>query len=147
MKESVPKTKIELKNWMESNCYDFRGYSIAGNSISEGFGIEENESSYIWYYTEYGKKENLKYFKLESEIIEYAFNHIKADKWAKANCIGFGTDKNESIKLTEILKNMKIDYFQDQIPFTDEPIFRTFVFGCDIKKVSFLKNEYYHSYN
>jgi len=141
----IPKTQKDLRLWMEENCYDFRGYSIAQNAISEGFGIEKSNEIYIWYYTDYNKKENLKYFKTESEIVEYAFNQIKSDKWVKANCIGFGGSKSESHELAKILNDLNMDFFQDEIPFSDKPIFRTFVFGCDIKKVEFLKSKYYHN--
>lgn len=140
----IPKTQKDLRLWMEENCYDFRSYSVAQNSISEGFGIEKSDEIYIWYYTDHNKKENLKHFKTESEIIEYAFNQIKADKWAKANCLGFGNSESESYELAKILGELNIEYFQDEIPFSDSPIFRTFVFGCDIKKLEFLKSKYYH---
>lgn len=139
----IPKTQKELRLWMEENCYNFRGYSISQNAISEGFGIEKSGEKFIWYYTDYNKKEYLKYFKSESDIVEYAFNQIKSDKWAKANCIGFGNSEIDSNQLAEILDNLKIEYFQDTIPFSDKPVFRTFVFGCDIKKVEFLKSKFY----
>lgn len=143
-KNTIPKTQKDLSLWMEENCYNLMGYSIAQNSISEGFGIEKVGEIYIWYYTEYGKKENLKYFKTEEDIVEYAFNQIKTDKWAKANCIGFGNSENESYELAKILDELNIEYFQDKIPFSNKPIFRTFVFGCHIKKLEFLKSKYYH---
>ena len=76
----LPKTEIELENWMSENCFNFNSYSINGNSIYEGFGIDKSGELYIWYYTERGQKNNLKYFKTENEIIVYAFNQIKSDK-------------------------------------------------------------------
>src|SRR5690606_11984662 len=51
-----PKTEVELENWMKLNCYNFDSYSINGNFIYEGFGIEKNGSLYVWYYTEKGNK-------------------------------------------------------------------------------------------
>jgi hypothetical protein len=78
----IPKTEIELENWMKANCFNFNYYSINGNIINEGCGIEKSGELYIWYHTERGQKDNLKYFISESEIVEYAFNEIKSDKWA-----------------------------------------------------------------
>jgi len=143
MKNEIPQTILELKIWMQENCYDFRGYSIAQNSISEGFGIEQMNNQYIWYYCEYSRKENLKTFNSQKEIVKFAYQHIKADKWAKAHCIGFEPDKNNSKKLAQILKNLDIEYFQDEIPYNGGPVFRTFVFGCDIKKVENLKSDFF----
>ena len=90
----LPKTKIELKNWMKENCFNLNSYSINGNSIYEGYGIDNSGGLFVWYYTERGQKDNLKYFKSEPEIVEHAFNQIKSDKWAKTHCVGFSTDLN-----------------------------------------------------
>ena len=61
----IPQTEIELENWMKLNCYNFDSYSINGNFIYEGFGIEKNGSLYVWYYTEKGNKNNLEIFRLD----------------------------------------------------------------------------------
>lgn len=141
----LPKSEKELESWMKDNCYNFESYSINGNVIYEGFGIEHFGGLFIWYYTERGKKNKIKYFQSESEIIEYAFNQIKADKWAKTHCIGFTTSKDEKQELENILKNIKVDFFQDEIPYygLERPVYRTFVLACDIKKTEHLKFKYY----
>jgi len=141
----LPKSENELESWMKKNCYNFNSYSINGNVIYEGFGIENFGGLFIWYYTERGEKNKLKYFRSEPEIIEYAFNQIKADKWAKTHCIGFTTSKDEKQELENVLKNTKVDFFQDEIPYYGfgRPAYRTFVLGCDIKKTEHLKLKYY----
>ena len=141
----LPKTEIELENWMSENCFNFNSYSINGNSIYEGFGIDKSSGLYIWYYTERGQKDNLKYFKTENEIIEYAFNQIKSDKWAKTHCIGFSTDINKITDLKTELQKMNIEFFEDKIPYygIDRPAYRVFILGCDIKKTEYLKEKYW----
>ncbi|MFC4687744.1 hypothetical protein ACFO4P_12440 [Epilithonimonas pallida] len=141
----IPQTEIELENWMKNNCYNFNSYSINGNFIWEGFGIEKDGSLFHWYYTERGEKNILETFRTEQEIIEFVYNQLKTDKWAKTHCIGFGFDKNEVEQLVKILNEMNVEYFQDQIPYyTDKSTYRTFVLGCDILKVENLKTKYYN---
>ncbi|MCW3160166.1 hypothetical protein [Chryseobacterium oryctis] len=144
MNEKIPETEIELEDWMKKNCYNFDSYSVNGNFIWEGYGIDKNGPLYYWYYTEHGQKNNLEIFRSEKEIIEFAFTQISSDKWAKTHCIGFTLDEHKSSKLSEILKKQKIDFIQDKIPFyADKPAFRTFVLGCDIKQSEYLKTEFY----
>jgi hypothetical protein len=141
----IPQTEIELENWMKSNCYNFNSYSINGNFIWEGFGIERNGPLFHWYYTERGEKNILETFRTEQEIIAFVYNQLKTDKWAKTHCIGFGFDKTETEQLANILNEMNIEYFQDQIPYyPDKPAYRTFILGCDILKVENLKTKYYN---
>ncbi|KAA5533552.1 hypothetical protein F0919_13510 [Taibaiella lutea] len=140
----VPATEKELESWMKENCYNFKSYSINGNSIYEGCGIDNSGGLFIWYYTERGKRTVLKYFPSEPEIVEYAFNQIKADKWAKAHCIGFTTSKAEKQELENILKDANIEFFQDEIPYygLERTVYRTFVLGCNINKTQHLKLKY-----
>jgi len=51
MDDTIPKTVTELENWMKAHCYNFESYSITGNSIYEGFGIDKSGTIFIWYYT------------------------------------------------------------------------------------------------
>ena len=141
----LPKTEIELENWLKINCFNFNSYSINGNNIYEGYGIDKLGGLYIWYYTELGQKDNLKYFRSETEIVEYAFNQIKSDKWAKTHCIGFSTDLNKINDLKSELQKMKIEFFEDKIPYygIDRPVYRVFVLGCDIQKTEHLIGKYW----
>ena len=140
----IPQTEIELENWMKLNCYNFDSYSINGNFIWEGLGIEKNGPIFRWYYIERGEKNTLEIFRTEKEIIQFAYNQLIADKWANSHCIGFGFNKNEAEELANILKNSDIDYVQDEIPYSiNTSAYRTYVFGCDIQNVENLKIKYY----
>lgn len=140
----APATEVELESWMKKNCFNFDTYSINGNSIYEGYGIERLDDLFIWYYTERGQKNTLKTFPSEKEIVEYAFGQIRNDKWARTHCIGFTGDRREKEELAGILRGMSVEFFQDQIPFeVRRPAYRTFVLGCDVLKVEGLKDKYY----
>lgn len=140
----LPQTIIKLENWMRENCFNFNGYSINGNAIHEGFGIDKSSELFVWYYTERGKRENLEYFKSEIEIVAYAFNQIKSDKWASNHCVGFSSDLNKIDELKNELMKMDVAFFEDKIPYNgiDRPIYRVFVSGCDIVKTEHLKEKY-----
>ena len=140
----TPATEIELEKWMKDNCFNFNSYSINGNSIYEGFGIDKIGGLFIWHYTERGQKEIIKNFNSEKELIEYAYNQIKSDKWARTHCIGFTTDKSKSSELATRLENMDIEFVKDEIPYyrPERPLCRIFVFGCDFLKVSDLRKLY-----
>lgn len=141
---NMPISILELEKWLLDNCYNFSSYSIYGNFIDEGFSIEKNGNSFLWYYQERGIKRAIKEFQSEKEVVEYGFNEILNDRWAKAHCIGFSKNENDINDLISIISGMNIEYFQDKITFDDwKPVFRVFVFGCDVKKVLFLKEKYY----
>ena len=123
---------------MKSNCYTFNNYSINGNFIHEGFGINNDGSLYSWYYTERGQRETLKYFKTEKETVEYALEQIKSDKHANRNYIGMIREKSRLIEIISELNKRDIEYWTDEIPYGGIEDMRTriFIIGCDIKKVS-----------
>lgn len=138
-----PTTIIELEQWMKDGCYNFNSYSINGNLIYEGFGIEPENNSFVWYYTERGQKEPIKYFSSEKEATEFAYDQISKDIWAKTHCIGFSIDKDLIQQLMNELKNLGILFQYDEIPQNHQrKIHRILVYGCDYKKVEHLKKVY-----
>ncbi len=141
-----PTTEKELRQWMIQECYNFNQYSIGGNIIDEGYGIDKLGLLYTWYYTERGNRENFKYFDSEEEIVEYAFDRIKNDKWAKTHCVGFTTNQEESNTLKTELTKRRVEYMEDRIPYYGEhnPVYRVFVFGCNYLKTEDLKIKHYH---
>lgn len=140
-----PKTVSELEHWMKEHCYNFESYSINGNSIYEGFGIEKSGNMFIWYYTERGQQQNLEYFGSETEIVQYAYNEIKSDQWARRHLIGFSSDLSKIIQLKKELDNINLKYICDEIPYygNGKPAYRVFVLGCDIRKTIHLKKRYF----
>lgn len=130
----VPTTIQELKSLMIKNCYNLELYSIDGNIIYEGFGLEKWGELFIWYYIERGSRENIKYFQSEKEAVIYAFNEINKDKYSHSHLI-INTD-NIYIK-EQILKELKkrsVKFWIEEIPLNFIN-YRIFANGCDINKV------------
>lgn len=130
-------TRIALQKWLVANCYRMNNYSINGNTIYEGYGLEHSDGIFKWFYTEGGAKRTLEYFKTEKEAVAYALRKIKADGHANRNYIGMYADHQEVEQLLSELKKRKVEFWTDKIPFGGMNDLRTrvFVIGCGIKNV------------
>ncbi len=135
MTETEIKTVIELEKWLKENCYPMNSYSINGNAIYEGFGLENNGGLFQWFYTERGDKQTLEYFATEKEAVEYALKKIKSDEHANRNYIGMYKSDQEVEQILSELKKREIEYWTDKIPYGGMNDWRTriFVIGCGIK--------------
>ena len=145
--EYAPETIKELVQWMKRCCCNFQSYSIGGNPIDEGFGLEDTPDGYVWYYTERGQRTSVAFFAAEQEAVRHAYQQIVADKWATAHYVGLTSNQAEMQDLAERLQQLGITFWQDVIPGfygSQRPAYRTFVAGCDINRVDFLKQQYYH---
>jgi len=76
MTETEIKNITELEKWLKENCYPMNSYSINGNAIYEGFGLENNGGLFQWFYTERGDKQTLEHFATEKEAVEYALKKL-----------------------------------------------------------------------
>lgn len=130
----------ELEIWMNDNCYS-DSYAIGSRTVYEGFGLKRENDLYIWYFTERGHHDNLKTFNSENEAVDYAFRQIVSDKYANRHLLAMVKSKPESENIIHELKNRKITFETDQIPYGGLSDMRTriFVFGCDIIKAADLK--------
>ena len=75
---------------MEDECYSFVEINIGKHHAHEGIVIEKNGDAYEFGYSERGNKRILMSFSSEQELVEYALEKLKADKWNKAHfgCVG-----------------------------------------------------------
>lgn len=145
--QNLPQTIQELAQWMKARCYNFDSYAIGGNSIYEGFGLEETLDGYVWYYTERGQRTSVAFFATEQEAVAHAHQQVAADKWAAAHYVGLTDKSAEAQELAGQLGAPGIAFWQDEIAGFYAPrraAYRTFVTGCDINRVAFLKQRYYH---
>lgn len=138
----LPETLHELRHYMMSNCYN-DNYAIGTPAIGEGFGLDVNDNGFTWYYTERGKRENLKIFKTEKEAVEYTYTQLKSDSYARRHLIGFVKGSLLKEQLTTALKSRGIEFFVDEILYRANDIrYRFFVFGCAVNEVSDLKERF-----
>jgi len=73
MNIELPSTEEGLENWMKENCYNFNNYSINGNIIFEGFGIEKFGNLFLWYYVERGTREPYNTFSPKQKLWNMPF--------------------------------------------------------------------------
>lgn len=141
-KEEDIQTVVELEKWLNTHCYSLSSYSINGNIIYEGRGLENNGGLFQWFYTERGHRKVLKHFATESEAVQYALKEIKSDAHANRHLVDLYKSKAEVNTLTNKLEQLSIKYFTDEIPYGGENDYRTrvFVFDCDITKVPEILN-------
>ena len=137
-----PSTIQELDDWMTAHCYP-DSYAIGNRIIHEGYGLYQDGSLFVWFYTERGVRKNLHHFQTESEAVAYAFAAIMGDKTANRYLIGLVTGAQEQALLTE-LDVRGIGYWKDEIPFggLHDKRSRIFVFNCDIRRALDLQEKY-----
>ncbi len=133
----------DLEKWLAENC--IKNTFTPGNryETDDGFGIENYNGMFIWYQTERGQKENIKYSITEKEIVDYAFEIIKNDKYLNSHLVGSLNDALLCENLLNELKKRNIDYWNQEISQgAGKSLFRVYVYRCDVKKVTDLKDKY-----
>ena len=132
----------ELEDWMVENCMNNK--ITPGNRFEtdDGVGLEKYGDLYIWYHSERGEKENLKYFNTEKEAVEFVYEYVRKNKYANSHLVGNFKDQNLKREIIAELKNRNIKYWNDEISYLSFNLYRFFVYSCDIKKVTDLKEKY-----
>ena len=134
----------ELEDWMVENCMNNK--ITPGNRFEtdDGVGLEKYGDLYIWYHSERGEKENLNYFNTEKEATEFLYEYLRKDKYANSHLVGRFKDQNLKSELIIELKKRNIKYWNNEISKwgINNNIMSVFVYRCDIKKVTDLKEKY-----
>ena len=134
----------ELEDWMVENCMNNK--ITPGNRFEtdDGVGLEKYGDLYIWYHSERGEKENLNYFNTEKEATEFLYEYLRKDKYANSHLVGRFKDQNLKSELIIELKKRNIKYWNNEISQwgINNNIMSVFVYRCDIKKVTDLKEKY-----
>ncbi len=135
----------ELEKYLEKEKYSFRELTIGKHGAQEGYIIEKNENSYDFSYSERGKKTVLKSFAKEEELVEYAFNKLSSNKWNRAHLVARVHSEAEIQQAEQELKNKHIEFVRNDIPnyAQGRSIYRIFVFGRDVEKLSEFMKRYY----
>ena len=134
----------ELEDWMVENCMNNK--ITPGNRFEtdDGVGLEKYGDLYIWYNSERGEKENLNYFNTEKEATEFLYEYLRKGKYANSHLVGRFKDRNLKSELIIELKKRNIKYWNNEISQwgINNNIMSVFVYRCDIKKVTDLKEKY-----
>lgn len=139
--EEPPETILQLVAWMEKTCNNFRSYALSDELIDEGYGIERQDHEFCWYYTERGIKHIIHQFNSELEVVQYAYQIIRRNIWSWSYMIAFVRAESTAREIELELRERGISFHSDNIPYggPDDRMYRVFVFGCDVKRVSDLK--------
>jgi hypothetical protein len=134
----------ELEDWMVANCMNNKITPGNRYETDDGVGLEKYGDLYIWYHSERGEKENLKFFNTEKEATEFLYEYLRKDKYANSHLVGRFKDRNLKSELIIELKKRNIKYWNNEISQwgINKNIMNVFVYRCDIKKVIDLKEKY-----
>lgn len=137
----------ELESYLEDNCYSFLGLSIGKHHAYEGFVIEENNGKYNFSYSERGNKCVLESFSTEYELVQYALARLSEDEWARAHIVASTFKEKTIIKAEKQLDKINIHYKRNDILNYNagKTMYRIFVFGKDILKLTNFKKKYLYS--
>ena len=118
----------ELEDWMVENCMNNK--ITPGNRFEtdDGVGLEKYGDLYIWYHSERGEKENLKYFNTEKEAVEFVYEYVRKNKYANSHLVGNFKDQNLKREIIAELKNRNIKYWNDEISYLSFNLYRFFVY-------------------
>ena len=86
-------------------------------------------------------------FSSEQELVEYALEKLKADKWNKAHLVAWVWSEAEIQQAEAELKNYNISFERNDVPnyLQGKNAYRIFVFGKDYLKLEEFTKRYYRS--
>lgn len=136
----------ELEAYLVENCFSFQALTIGKHFAPEGIIIEKENGKFCFSYSERGRKNIIKAFETEKELVEYSLLTLKNDKWAKAHLAAMTFSAEEIREAEKKLKRMNIEFVRNDIPnyHIGVTAFRIFVFGKDILKLDDFKKTYLH---
>ena len=145
--EVYMKSIEELEKYLEDECYSFVEINIGKHHAHEGIVIEKNGDAYEFGYSERGNKRILMSFSSEQELVEYALEKLKADKWNKAHLVAWVWSEAEIQQAEAELKNYNISFERNDVPnyLQGKNAYRIFVFGKDYLKLEEFTKRYYRS--
>lgn len=139
------KTIAELEKYLEDECYSFQEITIGKHYALEGIVIERVVNQYNYAYSERGNKKIINSFSSEKELVDFALQRIKRDKWNRAHLIAWVWSEFEISDAEMELKSMNIDFIRNDIPNYSEGkcAYRIFVFGKDVLYLDDFKKKYF----
>lgn len=142
------KTIKELETYFEENCYSFQELSIGNHFAPEGIIIEEDDGKFNFSYSERGRKNIIKSFDKEEDLVEYALKKLQEDKWNRAHMVVSTFSEKEISEAERLLSDMNIEFERNDVPNyrSGMTAYRIFVFGKDILKLDTFKKKYLHSF-
>lgn len=137
-------TLAELEAWLIDQCYNFDFLSIGSHYAQEGEVFKYENGWYVHSYSERGSQRVIAKFATEKELITYAYELLRKDRWSKAHIIAFVYDENEIKKAELQLTKRGISFERNDIPNYHKGVtaYRIFVFGRDILRCADIKKDF-----
>ncbi|MCI9078896.1 MAG: hypothetical protein HFH68_08230 [Lachnospiraceae bacterium] len=135
----------ELEKYLEDECYSFNEISIGKHYAYEGIIIKKIQEKYIFGYSERGNMDIIKSFEYEKDLVNYAFEALSTDEWAKAHLVAWTWSEPEIINAEKELKDMDIKFKRNDIPnySKNTTAYRIFVFGKDTLRLDSFRAKYF----
>lgn len=135
----------ELEKYLEEEQYSFMELTIGKHHASEGYIIEKNGNVYEFCYSERGKKEVIKSFSKEQDLVEYALKTLSANKWNRAHLVAWVWTEDEIQQAEQELITNDVGFERNDIPNYSQgrTAYRIFVFGRDVEKLTEFKKKYF----
>lgn len=138
----------ELEKYLEAECYSFLDITIGSHYAYEGIIIEKNADSYEFACSERGRREVLKSFSNEKDLVAYAYEHLTSYKWYRGHLAAWVWNREEIEQAEAELNHMQIAFERNDIPNYSKGrnAYRIFVFGRDILLLDQFKRTYLNDY-
>lgn len=138
-------TISELEKYLENECYSFQEISIGSHHALEGVVIEKVADCYNFSYSERGKKDIIKSFSLEKDLVCYAMKRLNEDEWFKAHLVAWVWNESEIKEAEKELQDLNIEFRRNDIPnySKGKRAYRIFVFGKDVLVLNEFKEKYF----
>lgn len=134
----------ELEKYLEDVNYSFHGLTIGKHFAQEGYMIEKNGIAYEFSYSERGRKNVIRSFESEKELVEYAYEQLVENQWNRAHLVACVWSEREIIQAERELEELAISFARNDVPNYSEGrrLYRIFVFGKDAAKLTEFKKKY-----
>ncbi|OJG68692.1 hypothetical protein RV09_GL000091 [Enterococcus moraviensis] len=141
LSKNYPGTIKEFFQWLEDGGYNQFGIHLSANTNPEGYGVRRIGPTLELFYSERGQAYPEKEFNTEKELVGYLAAKLEKSDWARTHCISATENKDESEALAKKLSKLGIKFDQQELLYSDDGrmLYRTMVYGTDIKKVAHLK--------
>ncbi len=139
------KTIKELCTYLEDECYHMHGIGIENHSTQDGIIIEKTGDSYVYCSIERGVKSIVRSFDTEEELVQYAYEILTGNDDYKTHLAVWVWNEDEILEAEEELRKRGIRFKRNDIRRFSEGknAYRIFVFGKDVLRVDFLKDQYW----
>ena len=134
----------ELKAYLKEECFAQFALMVGSSKGYEGYVVWQDGPEYHFGYSERGETRVEKTFLSEKEAIAFALQTVEKNKWSKAHMVAFLWDKKDVLQAENELRSMNISFERNDIPNyrKGEDVYRIFVFGKDVLKLSEFENRY-----